>query len=111
MTAEAIPPVIVSAQGEPSSFAPPDSMLGRLERVLWKGSNRTWTIQQAKHVMELEGYRFLAQEPIASLGVAMKKLVDRGKVSVIMRGSGRAPNVYQWASTKPREEGPAEDLL
>jgi hypothetical protein len=97
---------------EPSSMAPADSMLGKMERILWGNPSRTWTIQAIKAEMEKDGYRFLATQPIASMGVAMKKLVDRGKVDVVMRGSGRTPNIYQWKVMNTKtEENVAEDLL
>jgi len=98
------PPERPASTPEPSSFAPADSTLGMMERLLWRYPSRTWTIQQLKSEMEKQGYTFKAQQPIASMGVAIKKLSDRGKVTVVMRGSGRVPNVYQWKVVDTRSE-------
>jgi hypothetical protein len=46
------------------------------------------------------GFDLKAKNPIATIGVALKKLSDRGKVGVVVRGSGREPNIYQWRSAK-----------
>lgn len=86
-------------------------MLGMMERILWQHAHRTWTIQQVKSEMESRGYVFMAEDPIASMGVAMKKLVDRDKVTVVMRGSGRTPNIYQWKVLNTRAEEPSEEEL
>lgn len=94
-----------------NSFAPAHSMLGMMERILWQHAHRTWTIQQVKSEMESRGYVFMAEDPIASMGVAMKKLVDRDKVTVVMRGSGRTPNIYQWKVLNTRAEEPSEEEL
>jgi hypothetical protein len=79
--------------------------LGTMERIMRDGASRTWTIQQLKAELEKRGFELKAQNPVASMGVAMKKLCDRNKVTVVKRGSGREPNIYQWkvADTRSAE--------
>jgi len=85
-----------------NTMAPETSMLGSIERILSEGSNRTWTVQQIKQALTARGYKLQAKSPEASIGVAMKKLFDRDRVTIVRRGSGREPNIYQWSKPDTR---------
>jgi hypothetical protein len=85
------------------------SVLGGLELVLSQNHDRTWTGQQLKKELEAKGYELLAKNPMATIGVALKKLVDRGKIKVVRLGSGREPHIYQWKRHDPAEYE-SEDL-
>ena len=90
----------VPTVGHNTPSAPVSSVLGRLESILHDRDNRTWTAQQLKTELLSQGFDLKAKNPIATIGVALKKLADRGKLTVVSRGSGREPNVYQWRTVK-----------
>jgi hypothetical protein len=86
-----------------NGMAPEDSVLGGIERILRDHANRTWTSQQIRAELERRGFGLKAKNPMATISVALKKLEDRDKATVVMRGSGREPNRYQWKKVSSSE--------
>ena len=75
------------ATDSPESIDPNASLLGNgsksilsgLEAILSEHHERTWTGPQLKAEIKNRGYELHAINPMATIGVALKKLVDRGK--------------------------------
>src|SRR5437016_459404 len=66
----------------------PVSILGGIEWILESHPTRTWTVRKIHDELLKRGYRLEAKNPIATIGVAIKKLCDRNHVGVVRRGSG-----------------------
>ena len=75
------------------------SVLGGIEKILSDHYNRTWTSQQIKTELETRGVDLLAKNPMATVSVTLKKLLDRQKIKVVRLGAGREPHIYQWRNT------------
>ncbi len=71
--------------------------LGNIQNLFSTHPERTFNAQQIKAALAGLGIELKAKNPIATISVSLKKLVDRGKVTVVRRGSGRDPHLYQAA--------------
>jgi hypothetical protein len=87
----------------------PVSILGGIEWILESNPNRTWTVRKIHDELLKRGYSLEAKNPIATIGVAVKKLCDRDRVKVLRRGSGREPSIYQFLQKEPALAEEAEE--
>lgn len=79
-----------------------ESLVGNVERVFLSDLKRSWTVPKVeKRLIEL-GVKLEAKNPKPSIAGAIKRLVKRGTVRRIKRGSGRIPHVYRAGG--PKEE-------
>lgn len=81
-----------------------DSLVGTIERIINSDLNVRWTT--AKMLTRLQSLKFplKAKKPIYSVGQSMQKLEEKGKIRIVRRGTGSAPNIYRGKATEPNTE-------
>ena len=84
------------------------TVIAGLESIFRDHPEETWTAQKLRDELTRRGFDLQAKNPIATIGVALKKLVDRSRISVVCRGAGREPNIYQLVRKQPAELSPEE---
>jgi hypothetical protein len=93
-----------SASPEPTTEAgstaedlesPVSSLRGTIERTMNADPQAKWTVQKMLSHLQQTGYPLKAQKPLYSVGQSMKILVDRGRIRLVRKGVGSAPNVYK----------------
>jgi hypothetical protein len=75
--------------------APARSLIDTIDYLLNSDISVRWTTGRVLAHLEKVGNPSKAANPIYSVGQAMQKLVDRGRLKVIRRGAGSAPNIYR----------------
>jgi hypothetical protein len=55
----------------------------------------TFTGDDVQKRMQEMGYRFTAARPEVAVNSALRKLIERGAIRIVSRGSGRRPNMYE----------------
>ncbi len=55
-----------------------------------------------KHLTDM-GFNLKAQKPVFSVGQAMRKLADQGRIKLIRKGSGSEPNIYKGKEKEERQ--------
>lgn len=70
-----------------------------------KATDRTWSVPQIYERLQEAGFEFESSMPKNTIATAISRLVERGEVVLVKKGSGRRPNEYKarrW--TSPAEE-------
>ena len=75
--------------------APIRSLRGTVEQTVNSSPMTKWTTQKVLFEMQRNGFHFKAEKPIYSVGQALQKLVQKGKIRLVRKGAGSAPNVYR----------------
>ncbi len=71
------------------------SLRGTIEAIMNADPSLRWTVQKMVQRLKDSGFELKAQKPVFSVGQAMKKLADKGRVRLAVKGVGSAPHVYQ----------------
>jgi|ERR1035438_2166422 hypothetical protein len=78
-----------------------DSLIGTIDKTINSDPNIRWTTTKMLAHLQSIQYPLKAQKPIYSVGQTMKKLEEKGRIRVVRRGSGSAPNIYKGKATEP----------
>jgi len=95
----AIPPAVTNSSDDPNLPLLEQSqatIIDNIEKIFRERSTRTWTGPQILKELSALGCEPNGKNPMATIGVAIKKLHDRGKISLVRSGSGRQPHIYEW---------------
>lgn len=83
--------------------APLVSLRGTIESTVNADTSIRWTVQKmVKHLTDM-GFNLKAQKPVFSVGQAMRKLADQGRIKLIRKGSGSEPNIYKGKEKEERQ--------
>jgi hypothetical protein len=74
------------------------SLRGTIESILNADPSIRWTVQKVVQRLKDMNFDLKAQKPVFSVGQAMKKLADKGRIRLVKKGSGSEPHVYQGKS-------------
>ena len=67
----------------------------KIEEICFEYRDEMWSMRRMLAYLRQIGFS-LGDKPEGSISAAMGKLAARGKLKVVKRGSGSAPNIYQW---------------
>jgi hypothetical protein len=85
------------ARAQTRDFHPSEkSILSQIESIMRDNSDRTWNVRQLVGELSSQGVALVAARPETTVSVALKKLHDRGKITLVAPGTGRKPHTYQW---------------
>jgi hypothetical protein len=71
------------------------SLKGTIEATINADCNVRWTNQKMLTHLNQIGFKLRAKKPIYSIGQAMQKLFDSGKIRLVRKGAGNQPNIYK----------------
>lgn len=99
----------ISARRLRSRRSQGQSLLHAIESVMRDDRDRTWNVRQLIESLESRGRKLTALRPESTVSVALKKLSDRGKITLVALGSGRKPHTYQWSQRRLPVDGNSEE--
>jgi hypothetical protein len=82
-----------------------NSLKGVIETTVNADVNVRWTTQKMLAHLQQTGFNLRAKKPIYSVGQAMSKLAESGKIRIVRHGAGNQPNIYKGKQT----EAPAKE--
>jgi hypothetical protein len=71
------------------------SLRGTIEQIVNSDPTVRWTTQKVLKRLQQTGFPLKAKKPIYSVGQALQKLSEGGRIRVVRRGVGSAPNIYK----------------
>ena len=71
------------------------TIIGKVESILMADPTEKWTVPRMLSFLRESGFQLEAQKPERTIGLVFRKLMKRGKVRLLKKGSGRIPNVYR----------------
>jgi hypothetical protein len=89
--------------GEPPlgfSNSNPATLIDNIRMIMRESASRTWSAQTLVAEMKKRGVEMKSRNPVQTVSVTLKKLSDRGQISLIKPGVGREPHFYQWITLK-----------
>ncbi|MDP9054170.1 MAG: hypothetical protein M3N93_07690 [Acidobacteriota bacterium] len=92
--------------------SPVTSLRGTIAATINSDTTVKWTTSKMLSHLEKTGYPLKAKKPIYSVGQTMQILAEQGKIRLVRRGAGSAPNIYrgveknleQNTGSKPEDE-------
>jgi|ERR1017187_1847308 hypothetical protein len=90
-----------------AEVGPVKSLIGTVEQIMNSDPSVRWTTAKTLARLQHLGFSFKAKRPVFSVGQAIQKLVEKGRIRVVRHGSGNTPNIYK-GKAPPNES--AEDL-
>lgn len=80
------------------------SLIARVAEIIDKDPRTQWTTQLVLTQLEQTGFPLRAKKPVYSVGQAINKLVEQGRIRMLKKGAGRIPNLY--VANKADESSP-----
>ncbi len=80
---------------EEAEAGPPKTLIGTIEQIMNADPNIRWTTTRMLNQLQSIQYPLGAKKPVYSVGQAIQKLLEKGRIRIIKRGSGNAPNIYK----------------
>jgi hypothetical protein len=84
-----------SDEGEDEDQTTATSLKGTIEATINADCGVRWTNQKMLSHLNQVGFKLRAKKPIYSIGQAMQKLSDSGKIRLVRKGAGNQPNIYK----------------
>lgn len=73
----------------------PVSLIGAIESHVNADPEKRWTVSKMMATLTAEGFDLKAKKPIYSVGQTLQKMAAKGRLRLVVRGTGSAPNVYK----------------
>lgn len=97
---------------------PVTSLRGTIAATINSNPTVRWTTSKMLSHLQNTGFPLKAKKPIYSVGQTMQILAEQGKIKLVRRGAGSAPNIYrgiekpqeQTSGDKPEDDSGAETL-
>jgi hypothetical protein len=83
--------------------APVVTLRGKIEQTVNSDPNLKWTTQKVLAHLRQVGFPLNAKKPIYSVGQSLKILADQGRIRLVRKGLGSAPNIYRAKITAQAE--------
>ena len=90
--------------------APSDSLRGTIERIVNGDLATRWTTQKVLTRLIEMRYDLRAKKPIYSVGQSFYVLAKKGRIRLVRKGAGSAPNVYRGKMEGLRRHEGGSDL-
>ena len=71
------------------------TLRGKIEQTVNSDPNLKWTTQKVLAYLRQVGFPLNAKKPIYSVGQTLKILADQGRIRLVRKGVGSAPNIYR----------------
>jgi hypothetical protein len=71
------------------------SLRGKIAQVVNEQPDVKWTTQKVLLHLQKTGFPLKAQKPRFSVGQALNKLTEQGKIRLTRKGTGSEPNIYR----------------
>ncbi|HTR36884.1 MAG TPA: hypothetical protein VMH80_13330 [Bryobacteraceae bacterium] len=81
--------------GDEDDEGPANSLRGTIESTINANPEVRWTNQKMLAHLQKIQFPLRAKKPIYSIGQAMQKLQEAGKIRIVRRGAGNQPNIYK----------------
>jgi hypothetical protein len=101
----------VAPDDEYDTDAPVDSLRGTVERIVNSDPNERWTTAKVLQRLIETKFDLRAAKPIYSVGQSLNVLVKKGRIRLVRKGAGSAPNVYKAKAADPDVIHPAPPEL
>ena len=84
-------------------------LIEEVESIFLDHRNKTWKPRTIIRELRNRGVPLRSKTPQTSISMVLKKLLDRDRIRLVMRGSGRMPSVYEYKPVQPAEADTEED--
>jgi hypothetical protein len=89
---------------EDLDYSPVTSLRGKIEEVINHDPSVKWTTQRVLAHLQRTGFPLRAKKPVYSVGQSLHKLAEKGRIRLVRKGNGSAPNIYKGRITEHPEE-------
>lgn len=89
--------------------APTKSIRGTIESIMNANPSARWTTAKMLARLQHLGVPLKAKQPIYTVGQTMQKLAEQGRIKIIHRGAGSAPNIYRGVDKAPEQASETGD--